>query len=162
MASSSLSLSLSPLLLAILAISLGCLQVSTAQFGLSIPCNNCLVTQISTLPGCVGVNLTNITPAQQTSPQYRSCLCDASFDFNWTQPCGSSCQTNEIQNFESNYGSLLKTGLNLTCIKPAPSPTATSSSPSPTHNAAGARLSGEYGGLGLMLAVAIVGMLSTL
>ncbi|KAI7818306.1 hypothetical protein BC939DRAFT_297659 [Gamsiella multidivaricata] len=104
-------------------------QVS-AQFGLSVPCNNCLVSQISTLPSCVGVNLTD--PAQQSTPQYRTCLCDSSFDFNWTKSCGTSCQTNELQNFESNYPNLLKTGLNLTCVKPTPTASPT---PTPTNSA---------------------------
>ncbi|KAF9355049.1 hypothetical protein BGX26_007044 [Mortierella sp. AD094] len=107
----------------------------SAQFGLSVPCNNCLVSKISSLPSCVGVNLTD--PAQQLTPQYGTCLCDSSFDFNWTIPCTTSCQTNELQNFETNFPSLLKTGLNLTCVKPTPSPTSTSSS-TPTKSAASA------------------------
>ncbi|KAF8983341.1 hypothetical protein BGZ46_010463 [Entomortierella lignicola] len=107
----------------------------SAQFGLSVPCNNCIVSQIGALPGCVGVNLTNTT--QQSTTAYRTCLCDASFDFNWTAPCTTDCQANEIQNFEANYATLLKTGLNLTCVKPTPSPTpTTSAAPTATKSAA--------------------------
>ncbi|KAF9402157.1 hypothetical protein BGX21_011032 [Mortierella sp. AD011] len=96
----------------------------SAQFGLSVACNDCLVSKISTLPSCTGVNLTDT--AEQSTSQYGTCLCDSSFDFNWTTPCITSCQTNEIQNFETNFPNLLKTGLNLTCVKPTPSPTSSS------------------------------------
>ncbi|KAF9151959.1 hypothetical protein BG015_006005 [Linnemannia schmuckeri] len=94
-------------------------QVS-AQFGLSVPCNNCLVGQISALPTCVGVNLGN-----QTTPEYKACLCDASFDFTWTNACSTSCQANELTVFKSGFASNLLTGLNITCVKPTPSPTPT-------------------------------------
>ncbi|KAF9101342.1 hypothetical protein BGX27_011508 [Mortierella sp. AM989] len=100
-----------------------------AQFGLSVPCNNCLVSKISSLPTCVDVNLTDTT--QQSTPQYKTCLCDSSFDFNWTSPCTTGCQTNELQNFQTNYPNLLKTGLNLNCVKPTPTPSP-SATPEPS------------------------------
>ncbi|KAI1314378.1 hypothetical protein EDD11_002243 [Mortierella claussenii] len=115
------------------------------QFGLSLPCNNCLVTQIKSLPTCASVNVTD--PAQQSTPQYKTCLCDSSFDFNWTKPCSANCQTNELSNFQNNYSNLLKTGLNLTCVKPTPSPT-----PTPTPNSAPAA-GIKTGGLGWEMVV---------
>ncbi|KAK3819639.1 MAG: hypothetical protein J3Q66DRAFT_335121 [Benniella sp.] len=95
-----------------------------AQFDLSVPCNTCLVNQLGSLPSCAGVNLTDV--AQRSDPKYQNCLCESSFDFTWTKACGTSCQATELQNFVSGYPDLLKSGLNLTCVKPTPSP-----SPSP-------------------------------
>jgi hypothetical protein len=94
-----------------------------AQFGLSVPCNACLTTQLALLPNCAGINLTNT--AQQSTPQYHTCICSASFNFSWTSPCsGNSCQLSELTTFDSNFPVLL-TALNITCIKPTPSPTPT-------------------------------------
>ncbi|KAF9960059.1 hypothetical protein BGZ72_008017 [Mortierella alpina] len=98
-------------------------QVS-AQFGLSAACNDCLVGQIGSLPSCVGVNLTGADA--RSNPRFSTCLCDASFDFGWTAPCGAKCQANELNTFQGNYANLLKTA-NIVCVKPTPSP-----SPSPT------------------------------
>ncbi|KAI8361872.1 hypothetical protein B0O80DRAFT_421489 [Mortierella sp. GBAus27b] len=97
----------------------------TAQFGFSVPCNNCLTTQLGTIPSCAGVNMTD--SSQRSTPQYRTCLCDSSFDFSWTKGCTNTCQATEIQSLQNGYPELLKTGLNLTCVKPSPSPTATPS-----------------------------------
>ncbi|KAF8933909.1 hypothetical protein EDD21DRAFT_417856 [Dissophora ornata] len=133
-------------------------QVS-AQFGLSVPCNDCLVKQISTLSSCVGVNLTD--SAEKSTTQYGTCLCNASFDFNWTTPCETSCQTNEIQNFESNFPTLLKTGLNLTCVKPTPSPTPTPTSSSATTTTAMMKNAKVLMGWSV-LASAVLTVLSTL
>ncbi|KAG0286431.1 hypothetical protein BGZ96_009457 [Linnemannia gamsii] len=96
----------------------------SAQFGLTGPCNDCLIRQIAALPTCVGVNLGN-----QTTPEYRTCLCDASFDFTWTNTCAASnnCQPNELTSFKNGFANNLLTGLNITCVKPTPSPT-----PAPT------------------------------
>ncbi|KAF9906744.1 hypothetical protein EC991_000337 [Linnemannia zychae] len=103
-------------------------QVS-AQFGLSQPCDTCLVRQIGTLPTCAGVSLTN-----QTAPGYRTCLCDATFDYSWTNACSTDCQVNELATFKSSFANTLQTGLNITCVKPTPSPT-TSAVSSPTSAA---------------------------
>lgn len=114
----------------------------SAQFGLSVPCNNCLVGQISTLPTCVGVNLSN-----QTAPEYKTCLCDASFDFTWTNACATSCQANELTVFKNGFAGNLLTGLNITCVKPTPSPTptpaatTTADTSKPTSPSAGIQLS---------------------
>ncbi|KAG0052269.1 hypothetical protein BGZ83_002774 [Gryganskiella cystojenkinii] len=100
-----------------------------AQSGISTICNNCLTTQLGLLPSCAGVNLSD--PAQQSTPQYHTCICNASFGFNWTQPCATptTCQAAELTTFEST---LLQT-LNVTCIKPTPSP-----SPTPTKGSGAA------------------------
>lgn len=111
------------LLFAVLAVQKN--QVA-AQFDLSVPCNNCLTTQLGSLPGCVGVNMTDVS--QRSNPKYQSCLCESSFDFTWTKSCGTNCQATELQNFVNGYPDLLKSGLNLTCIKPTPSPSPTPSS----------------------------------
>ncbi|KAF9133659.1 hypothetical protein BGW39_009276 [Mortierella sp. 14UC] len=103
-------------------------QVS-AQFGLSLPCDKCLVRQIATLPTCAGVSLTN-----QIAPEYRTCLCDATFDYSWTNGCSTDCQVNELATFKSSFANTLLTGLNITCIKPTPSPT-TSAISTPTSAA---------------------------
>ncbi|KAF9965297.1 hypothetical protein BGZ70_005099 [Mortierella alpina] len=108
----------------LLVATLSQLSPVSAQFGLSVACNDCLVGQIGTLPSCAGVNLTSADA--KSSPQYKTCLCDSSFDFGWTAPCASKCQANELTTFQSNYGNLLKSA-NFVCVKPTPSP-----SPSPT------------------------------
>ncbi|KAK3815837.1 MAG: hypothetical protein J3R72DRAFT_51945 [Linnemannia gamsii] len=104
-------------------------QVS-AQFGLSQPCDNCLAKQITTVPTCVGVNLAN-----QTAPEYRVCLCDATFDYSWTNGCSTACQANELATFKSSFANTVQTGLNITCVKPTPSPTIPAASPTPTSAA---------------------------
>ncbi|KAF9425456.1 hypothetical protein BGZ94_007510 [Podila epigama] len=100
--------------------------------GLSVPCNNCLVGQLNSLPTCVNINLTNST--QQTTPEFKTCICDASFDFGWTNPCANTCQPSELATFKADF-SVIITSLNLNCIKPTPTPTPTPS-PTPTPNAA--------------------------
>ncbi|KAG0264588.1 hypothetical protein BGZ95_003554 [Linnemannia exigua] len=92
-------------------------QVS-AQFGLSQPCDTCLAKQIVAVPTCVGVNLAN-----QAAPEYRVCLCDATFDYSWTNGCSTACQANELATFKSSFANTVQTGLNITCVKPTPSPT---------------------------------------
>ncbi|KAF9436747.1 hypothetical protein BGZ76_003104 [Entomortierella beljakovae] len=121
------------LLLAAIAIVPNDNYLAAAQFGLSVPCNNCIIDKLGALPTCTGVNITD--PTQLQTEKVKTCLCDASFDFNWTTPCSTSCQTNELQNFQSNFGNLLKTGLNATCVKPTPS-ASPSPSPSTTDSAA--------------------------
>ncbi|KAG0032751.1 hypothetical protein BGZ81_010150 [Podila clonocystis] len=92
--------------------------------GISVSCNNCLVTQLNTQPTCAGINLTNT--AQQGTPQFKTCICDASFDFNWTNPCATTCQPSELSSFKSDFSVIINT-LNITCVKPTPSPTPTPS-----------------------------------
>ncbi|GJJ76639.1 hypothetical protein EMPS_08998 [Entomortierella parvispora] len=120
-------------LAAILALGLVflCSNQASAQFGLSVACDNCLTKELGLLPNCAGINLTNT--AQQSTPQFHTCICSASFGFNWTTPCsGTSCQLADLSTFTSNFPTLL-TSLNITCIKPTPSPTPT---PTPTGNGA--------------------------
>ncbi|KAG0326155.1 hypothetical protein BG004_003032 [Podila humilis] len=100
--------------------------------GVSVPCNSCLVNQLGTQPTCKGVNLTDTT--QQSTPGYKTCICDASFDFGWTNTCANTCQPSELTSFQSDFATIIKT-FNFTCIKPTPSPTPTPS-PSPSPAAA--------------------------
>jgi len=135
-------------------------QVS-AQFGLSVPCNNCLTTQLATLPRCTGINLTDTT--QQSTPQFHTCICSSSFEFNWTLPCsGTSCQLGELSTFTSNFPTILKS-LNITCVKPTPSPT-----PSPTpagkgNGAAGmgASVGSEWAVWAVLASILLVSMIVT-
>ncbi|KAF9391637.1 hypothetical protein CPB97_005932 [Podila verticillata] len=92
--------------------------------GVSVPCNNCLVTQLNAQPTCTGINLTNTV--QQNTQQFKTCICDASFDFNWTNACSTICQPSELSTFKSDF-SVIITTLNITCVKPTPSPTPTPS-----------------------------------
>ncbi|KAG0100448.1 hypothetical protein BGZ93_001034 [Podila epicladia] len=95
--------------------------------GISVSCNNCLVTQLHAQPTCAGIDLTNTT--QHSTPQFKTCICDASFDFNWTNPCATTCQPSELSSFKSDFSVIINT-LNITCIKPTPSPTPTPSAAS--------------------------------
>ncbi|KAF9903547.1 hypothetical protein BX616_001593 [Lobosporangium transversale] len=105
----------------------------SAQFDISIPCNDCLEKQIVTLPSCAGVNLSNLS--DYSNPQYRTCLCESTFDYSWLQPCSTSCQPKELTDFQTNFPELIKTTFNLTCVKPTPS-SSSSPSPSPTSSLA--------------------------
>ncbi|KAF9925356.1 hypothetical protein FBU30_004827 [Linnemannia zychae] len=141
-------------------------QVS-AQFPISSPCNNCIVTQLSSQPYCAGVDITNATA--QGTPEYRNCVCSATNNYTWTDAClNKPCTPIEVTSFQNSFEGLLKTGLNITCIRPTPSPppttasttnavTATVTAPTkPTTAAAAVQLTSQTAVVGWALIISTV------